>query len=86
MGERSKNRDAVERVAARIKAHRDQSGGGLSSSTEAHREAAEVARRRDNERAAGGGVNTRKRDPEQPAPSENAKPGRVFVDLGGKGR
>jgi len=85
MGERSKNREAVERVAKRIKDHRDQQGGGMTSATEASREAAEVARRSDNEKAQGGNRNQRRRTESEPSPEPRNQTGRIFVDLGKKG-
>ena len=49
MGERQRSRDAVERLAVRIK---DQ-GGHRVTSEQAQREAAQVARQSDKEREAG---------------------------------
>ena len=94
MAERQNNRDAVERLARRVKEHNDQRGGAMRSSLAAKQEAASVARRRDAEKAAGEGKNpnrSRKQARRDSYETESrlrragAKPGRTFVDLGKKG-
>ena len=90
MGERGKNRDKVEQIARRLKEHNDAKGGGMSSSTEAHREAAEVARKADAQKEAGALANPNKgrakqQHHEEPRKIRKGKAPRIFIDYGRKG-
>jgi len=81
MGEKS-----VDALTQRIKEHNDRKGGAMTTATEARKQAAEVARRRDAERAAGAAKNTeRKRNLEVDYPTPSNPSGKVFVDYGKKG-
>lgn len=91
MSERQRNRDAVDRVAARIKAHNDQKGGAMQSASEARQQAAEIARKADAQKDAGALRNpNQSRAKKQAAQQEPQRPRkskgpRIFIDLGRKG-
>jgi hypothetical protein len=91
VGERRSNRNAVEKVAERIKAHNDQKGGAMTSAVAAEREAAEIARKADASKADRTNPNRNRSKRESEARQEESRPRRrssgprIFIDLGKKG-
>lgn len=73
---------AHDALTRRIKEHNDAKGGGMTTATEARKQAAEIARRADAEKASGATKNTRRRETQEHHAEPTRPTGRIVVDYG----